>query len=224
MVHGNHEGFAHLASIAPRKTPDDPVIPGDLPRVDSGRHIQLLPSGWRTVLSSGYIIGAVGGIEPGQREAAYHPMAYIDPDAVLRLAGAKLDVLITHQGPAAVQGAKGSTTLDFLLNPPVAAVWFHGHSTEQTGPLRAGTSDGCQVVPLGDIAFAADPRADDLPGRDGWALLRFEERVATVRKKPPSFLREFRRRRWMAVDDERLVAPPLARLSPECSRSTFRKT
>jgi predicted phosphodiesterase len=84
MVHGNHEGFEHLARLVPGRTPDEPVDASDLPAVDTNGHIHLLPSGWRTETPSGLSVAGVGGIERGQRRVDYHEMAFIRDDAVPR--------------------------------------------------------------------------------------------------------------------------------------------
>ncbi len=116
MVHGNHEGFDHLRSVAPRRQPPAVVTLDDLPPVDAGGHVRYLPSGWRVRTPGGRVVAGVGGIEPGQRRARYDPMAYVDPAAVSALSAAGgVDLLVTHQGPTAVQGDHGSPTLDPLL-------------------------------------------------------------------------------------------------------------
>jgi hypothetical protein len=108
MVNGNHEEFAHLERPVAPRIPDEPVRPDDLPAVDTAGHIHLLPSGWRTRLPSGLLVAGVGGIERGQRCAEYHPMAYLEDDAVAHLLGVgAVDLLATHQGPSAVQRCKG---------------------------------------------------------------------------------------------------------------------
>jgi hypothetical protein len=79
-------------------------------------------------------------------------MAYLDDWAILGLmSGGPLDVLVTHQGPAAVQGSHGSTTLDSLPEHGLAKYWFHGHSTPIT---EITTIWNTTVVPLCDVAFS----------------------------------------------------------------------
>jgi hypothetical protein len=86
IVHGNHEGFAHLETLYPRRRRhNDPVPLEQLPPVDTNGRILLLPAGWRAITAEGYTIAGVGGIEAGQRKARYHPMAYIEDDAVQHL-------------------------------------------------------------------------------------------------------------------------------------------
>lgn len=213
MVHGNHEGFAHLESLGSRRQrPAEPVPAAELRAVDSSGFIHYLPSGWRCRTPGGVVVGGVGGMEAGQRRAHYHPLAYIDEAAVEALLDAEpVDVLITHQGPAAVQGDHGSPTLDVLLKRPVARAWFHGHSTPVTEPTPAGTGGKCLVVPLGDVAFPGRGRNADDPGLDGWAYLTMGEGGPAVTKETPPFWRELRRSRWVTADDGRLVSPDLAR-------------
>src|SRR5262249_8320071 len=118
MVHGNHEGLAHLENLYPQRPPMNSVPLADLPEVDRWGRIRLLPPGWAAVAPGGHTVGGVGGIEPGQRRAKYHPMAYIEDRAVESLLARvppQLDVLLTHQGPAQVQGDHGSETLDLLM-------------------------------------------------------------------------------------------------------------
>src|SRR4051812_45764585 len=111
MVHGNHEGFAHLETIFPRRRrPAEPVPVDDLRGVDTREFIKYLPSGWRAVTPSGLVVGGLGGIQPAQRPGRkYHPMAYIDDadvEALLDTAGGpgSLDLLVTHEGPSETQG------------------------------------------------------------------------------------------------------------------------
>jgi hypothetical protein len=210
MVHGNHEGFAHLESLVPRRVPVRSV-PGDLPAVDSGGHIRFLPPGWRVVLPSGHLAAGLGGIERGQRHAEYHPMAYIDDDAVARLLdGDRVTVLVTHQGPSGVQGPKGSETLQMLLEAGVSRSWFHGHSIPYPDVTLAGPGAGTLVVPLGDIAFPDRGPFLGEPGPDGWAVVRIRENDIKVEKRTPPFLRDFRRKKWLATEGGLLICPPLA--------------
>jgi hypothetical protein len=206
MVHGNHEGFAHLATLfSPRRAPTNLVPIEDLPTVDTLQRIHYLPSGWRTTLPSGHTLAGVGGMEAGQRRAKYHPLAYIDPNTVSRLASSPpVDILLTHQGPAALQNDHGSPTLDTLLDPPIARFWFHGHST----PILIPTPlHGTLIVPLGDIACI---RARD-PGLDGWALLDLHpDGSHTLHRDPPHFWRDLRLKNWHITPAGRLVHPDLA--------------
>lgn len=214
MVHGNHEGFAHLETLAPRRRrPAEPVAIHDLPGVDTASFIRYLPSGWRCRTASGVTVAGVGGIEAGQRRAKYHPMAYIDDAAVEALLDAgRSDLLVTHQGPAAVQGDHGSPTLDMLLERDVAAAWFHGHGTPHPDPLRAGLNDRCEIIPLGDIAFPGRGRKKNDPGLDGWAYATVSaDGAVTVTKETPPFWRELRQSHWGRAADGRLVSPDLMR-------------
>ena len=104
LTHGNHEGFGHLERLVPRRKRVPQFLPLDeLPAVDAGNFIRLLPSGWRTALPSGHTLAAVGGMQPGQRRSRYHPMAYVDEEAVLAVLGdGPCDLLVTHQGPSEV--------------------------------------------------------------------------------------------------------------------------
>lgn len=206
MVHGNHEGFAHLDAITPRRRPTKPVPFNALPQVDPNGHIQLLPSGWSAETPEGYIVGGIGGMQAGQRRARYHSMAYIEDDAVqhLLLHAPPLDLLLTHQGPAAVQGeGHGSPILDLLLesSPSKARLWFHGHSTPIQNAVNIGTT---QVVPLGDIAFKQGE-----PGLDGWAILEMEGPQCRLTVEPPPFWRELRQKFWHQTPDGLLVHPDL---------------
>jgi hypothetical protein len=209
MVHGNHEGFAHLSELVPSGYPDRPVTIREIPAVDSAGRVRLLPSGWAVTLASGHTIGAVGGIEPGQRSADYHPMAYIDEGALLHLTArpGPLDLLITHQGPARLQGSVGSPTLDRALQRQLARVWCHGHAIRAPEIREVA---GTKVVPLGDIPFSG-PELDE-PGSGGWALVELDEpgELVSVRRETPFFLGTFRRRRWIETPDGELVSPTLA--------------
>jgi len=211
MVHGNHEGFAHLAALAPPSLPKDVVAVQSLPAVDTGGRIRLLPSGWRARTDAGLVIAGIGGIEMGQRQARYHPMAYVDEAAVLHLLEkGSVDVLVTHQGPSAIQGETGSPNLQHLLDAGRARVWFHGHSTPSADPVWAGPGKGTLVVPLGDVAFPGRGSRAGEPGPEGWCLSVVDEDEVTVRKETPRFLREFHLRRWTEAGDGLLVCPPLA--------------
>lgn len=205
MVHGNHEGFAHLERLYSQKyVPESPLTLDKLPDVDPNARIKLLPSGWTAVTPQGHRIGGVGGMERGQRRVKYHEMAYINESAVehLMLPAGALDVLITHQGPAIVQGDHGSPTLDILLEFAVARFWFHGHSTPVRTPQQIKS---CMVVPLGDVAFHGG-----VPGTDGWAILEFGRDGTVLTKASPEFLRSSRQKLWSRTADGLLVHPDLA--------------
>jgi hypothetical protein len=214
MVHGNHEGFAHLETLfTKRRRSTDPVPVDRLRGVDAGEFIQYLPSGWRTVLPSGRVVGGVGGMQLGQRaRTRYHRLAYIEDAAVEALMDqGPVDLLITHQGPAQVQGEHGSESLDFLLDAGTARAWFHGHSIFIADPTRAGKGQATLVVPLGDIAFAGRGNRRHDPGLDGWAYVVGRGDATRVVKETPPFWRELRQSRWTMSADGRLVAPDLAR-------------
>jgi len=220
MVPGNHEGFAHLERLVPPEIPQQPVGVEQLPGVDTLGHIRLLPSGWRLQLPSGYLVAGVGGIDPSQREARYHPMAYLDEEAILHLCGhEKVDVLVTHQGPSGVQGEHGSDLLQLLLEERPPRLWFHGHSRSVSEVTRAGRGRSCLVVPLGDIAFPARGPDAHQPGKEGWAWATLGERDASVVQEPPPFLREFSRHRWTPTPEGQLICPPLAQRAWQLVRS-----
>lgn len=97
MVHGNHEGFAHLEKLIPEGQPEMAVDISALPAIEAGGRIRLLPPGWKCMTASGLTVAGIGGIEQGQRCADYHPMAFIDDDAVIRLLESDpVDMLVTH--------------------------------------------------------------------------------------------------------------------------------
>ncbi|MEL6181231.1 MAG: metallophosphoesterase, partial [Myxococcota bacterium] len=151
MTHGNHEGFSHLAALNRASIPVKPVPVATLPGVDTNGFIRWIPSGWRVSLSGDVCVGAVGGIEPEQRHAAYHPMAFLDDDAVAALASQpphSIDLLITHQGPAVLQGEQGANVLDLLVEAQVARLWCHGHATPHPAAATVGSTT---LVPLSDV-------------------------------------------------------------------------
>jgi len=214
MTHGNHEGFTHLETLFRTGNWQSDVALSELPAVDPQRRIRYLPCGTTARTRSGVRIGAIGGIEQGQRGAWYHPLAYINEDAVLHMLkpANQVDILITHQGPSAAQGAHGSETLQWLLDAGVARCWFHGHSTpiqtiQQLGPHGATT-----VMPLNDVGFG-HPAGD--PGKDGYAWFdatgaggNAGEPPQLVRDTPPCW-REFRQKRWRTVAGGLMVCPAL---------------
>jgi hypothetical protein len=207
MVHGNHEGFAHLETLFPRSLPAEPVEINQLPTVDPGDWIRYLLSGWKCRTRSGRVVAGVGGIEAGQRAAKYHPLAYLDERAIGALLGSSpVDVLVTHQGPAQVQFGHGSPSLDPLLECGLARHWFHGHSTPQLDISTVGRSS---VVPLCDIAFSSRGAATGDPGDHGWSYLKFG--TNEVVRERPAFWREYRRRKWTEVPGGQLVCPDLAK-------------
>ena len=211
MVHGNHEGFAHLAPLANRRRiPTDRATIDSLPTVDTLERIHYLPSGCRVTLPSGHTIAGIGGMQAGQRRAKYHPLAYIDEDAVTCLLDARADILLTHQGPRAVQGGHGSPTLDTLLDPPAARFWFHGHSTPILAPTQVNQT---LVVPLGDVTFVSRGSNAGDPNSNGWCLLDLHsDRTHTLHRDPPPFWRDARRTHWRQTPGGRLVHPDLAHL------------
>jgi predicted phosphodiesterase len=214
MVHGNHEGFSHLEKLVPGDWPDEPVEYPELPAVDTEGHVGLLPSGWRVHLASGAVIAGVGGIQPGQRLARYHAMAYIDPFAVeWLLASGRADVLVTHHGPQLLQKEKGSELLDPLLQRGFARVWVHGHSILSPEVACGGPNGQTQVVPLKGVGFHR-PRGQIRPswpyevGLEGWALVTLAGERVEIQKTHPPFYREYRRQRWIEKDGL-LVCPDL---------------
>ena len=211
MVHGNHEGFEHLQTLYPRRRrPTEPVPLESLPPVDTDGHVRLLPPGWCTRTAGGHLVAGVGGMEAGQRRSKYHPMAYIEDDAVehLLLHAPAADVLLTHQGPAQVQGDHGSPTLDVLLEPGAAPrFWFHGHSTPVKEPVTIGRT---RVVPLGDLAFHHRK-----PGLDGWAILHLDGDGHTLTLDPPEFWREVCPQHWRQTRRGLLVHPDLAKFADD---------
>lgn len=212
MVHGNHEGFAHLATLIPATLSSQPVDIHELPAVDEGGFIRYLPSGWRCQTRSKITVGGVGGIERGQRQAKYHDLAYLDDYAILNiLDGGPFDVLITHQGPSLLQDDGGSPSLDCLLEAEIAQFWFHGHSVRNDAIQSAGPTGRMQVVPLADVAFPMKGSNTDDPGQDGWSYLCFGDTPSVCRERP-DFWREFRKRKWKVWPDGQFVAPTLARL------------
>jgi hypothetical protein len=206
MVHGNHEGFAHLETLVSRRIPADPVAIDELRGVDSRGFIRYLPSGWRLRTESGKVVAGIGGMAAGQRQAKYHPLAYLDERAIdTVLCSGPVDVLITHQGPAAVQGRYGAPQLDPLLEQGTARYWFHGHSIPQPDVATIGKTT---VVPLADVAFSSKgSRADD-PGDNGWSRLTFSDPPTLIRERP-EFWRDYRRGKWTAIAGGQLVCPDL---------------
>ena len=215
MVHGNHEGFDHLSCLAGERVPPHAVGVEELPGVDPGRYIRLLPSGWRALLPSGHVIAGVGGIQSGQRKTQYHPMAYIDDAHILGLLpyADEIDILLTHQGPEMFQGDGGSDSFNLFVEKRVGKAWFHGHSVRDPEIKSMGRKP--QVVPLKDVAFIMHGERMYDPGKEGWAFIELSEEISIVRETPP-FWRDFRFYRWFAQEDGTLVAPPLA---PFASRS-----
>lgn len=225
MVHGNHEGFAHLAMLVPDNSPPvGAVVPGQVPAVDTGGHIRYLPSGWVVQLPSGLRIAGIGGIERGQRFAEYPELAYIEESAVLSLTrGDRIDVLLTHQGPARVQGAHGSPTLDILLEEGRPAVWFHSHSIPHPDIVRTGPEGLTTVVSLGDIGFGAHGVPWGEPGKLGWGLATIDGDRVTVQREAPAFLREFHLGRWSVDPNGLLVCPPLVERLDWKARARLRR-
>lgn len=209
MVHGNHEGFDHLSRLVGDEVPQHAVGFEELPFVDSGHYIRLLPSGWRATLPSGHVVAGVGGIQFGQRKVQYHQMAYIDDAHILGLLpyADEIDIVITHQGPEIFQGDGGSDSLNLLVEKRVGRAWFHGHTVKNPEIKSLGAKP--QVVPLEDVAFIMSGKEMYDPGKEGWSFVELSEEIKIVRETP-SFWRDFRFNRWLAKEGGILVAPPLA--------------
>jgi hypothetical protein len=206
MVHGNHEGFAHLATLKPDRLPKEPVTVCELPPVDSFGYIRYLPSGWKCTTKSGIVIGGIGGIERGQRRVQYHDLAYLDEEAIMNLLeSGRFDVMITHQGPRITQGNHGSSLLDLLLEERACRYWFHGHTIFKYEIIEYG---GTTVVPMGSIAFPVKGFRAGEPGEDGWCCLRLEN-SGMVQRKRPDFWQDFKKEKWIELPNGQLVAPPL---------------
>lgn len=214
FVHGNHEGFPTLARLIPARPRADVTV-DELPAIDRLGRIRYLPSGWILRLASGLRVAGIGGIDPDQRVARYHPLAYLDEEAIecVRAEGGGIDLLITHQGPACLQGSGGSPRLDRLALEGVAGVWCHGHSVHRDELCRIGPADRMQVVPLHDVAFPISGPAAGQIRCQGWAWITFDSAEPAVVREAPDWLRTFDRRRWYTMRDGRLVCPPLRRIA-----------
>jgi hypothetical protein len=210
MVHGNHEGFEHLAALHTGPVPGDPAPIAALPVVDTGGYLRYLPSGWRCRTASGKVLGGIGGIETGQRKAKYHELAYIDERAVTKLLGQRCDLLLTHQGPAAVQDEYGSPTLDLFLESGQIATWFHGHGVRYDGVATAGPREQTLVVPLHDVAFSTRGGQAGCPGDNAWSYVAFETSGPRIVRERPRFWREYRMHHWLKTPEGMLVCPDLA--------------
>jgi hypothetical protein len=210
-MHGNHEDFELLERIAPSSAPipTEAVAASRLPRLDPGGRISFLPSGWRVVTPSGLTVGAIGGIQPGQRPTAgYPPRAYIAEDAVLSFCeGPAVDALITHQRPAAIHGTqRGSDDLDAVLECGLIRSWFHGHSVvDDTIRTVAGTT----VVPLHGVPVRTRGPDAGMPRPDAWCWTRYRGSRLDLTRELPRFWREFDQQRWIRQADGQLIAPQL---------------
>jgi hypothetical protein len=214
-VHGNHEGFAQLAALAPPDAPARDAGVEDLPTLDALGRIRYLPSGWTVTLPSGLRAAGIGGIDPDQRLAKYPALAYLDGRAIdrIRREAADVDLLITHQGPASLQKDGGSPRLDPLAAAGTARVWCHGHSIRDEAIQRVGPGARSLVVPLHDVAFPLDGPDAGKISQAGWAWVSFGGDDVQVVRETPSWIRSYDRRYWHELDDGRLVCPPLAHLA-----------
>lgn len=211
MVHGNHEGFSYLETLVPNVSLDTIFDIDQLPTVDTGGLIRYLPSGFRCRTTSGKIVGGIGGIELGQRNAKYHELAYLDELVILRfLDNPTIDLLITHQGPSGIQADGGSVLLQELLDAGKMRCWCHGHSIRRQEIVDAGPNGRVRVVPLEDATFT---KSTDEPGHDCFAAIRFEspDELPNVEMIYPENWRHYRRKHWLALDEQRLVCPDLKR-------------
>lgn len=170
IVTGNHEGSPWIELVledVAERSPQQPLDPCALPAVDARGRIRLLPSGWRVRTPAGRVFAGIGGIQPGLRLSAGYPdSAYIASQAVDQCRGRRdVDILITHQGPAQVQGThSGAEILDPLLDDPSPTLWFDGHSRQRREPMTIGATT---VHTLGDATF--DRSANWRVGRVAWA-------------------------------------------------------
>jgi hypothetical protein len=210
MCHGNHEGFSNLAKNIPDERPCVPILTNQLPTVDSGGWIHYLPSGWKCITENGLVIGAIGGIEQGQRYADYHELAYIQEEHILQfLEEKKFDVLFTHQGPSETQSErKGSISLQLLLDEEKARVWFHGHSIPSPDVVNLGPNKKTKVVPLGDVAFSGKGLTAGDPGDIGWCWMQMGDPLKYERSRP-DFWRLYRRKKWKPIANGQLLCPDL---------------
>lgn len=219
MIHGNHEGFAHLETLLPQSGPvtGDPPVEA-LPAVDTGGFIRYLPSGWRCQLASGLRVGGIGGVARAGGSVKYPDLAWINEEAVLAILGTpELDLLLTHQGPAAVQGPAGTDMLDPLAETEIATVWCHGHSVPHEAQLRVGPHSGTTVVPLAGIPFAQE---HGRPGEGGWCHLVFRSgSPPAIDCTPPAFLRDYAQSRWFPIGRGPMAGQ---RVLPELSTVAWR--
>ncbi|NWG14672.1 MAG: metallophosphoesterase [Acidobacteria bacterium] len=210
-VLGNHEGFSYIATLVPRSKPLEAVGVSDLPALDPGNRIRLLPSGWSVRLPSGLVISGLGGIQKGSRYAGYLSMAFIDDGAVENYVAnaVRTDVLLAHEGPPAAFASGGAELLEWAAreNPP--QVYVHGHHVEREVPFILFPDKGKPlVVGVRDVAFK---RRDGMPG-SGWVVMEFDDPGIAPRMvmgAPEGILREFRLKRWRATRGGILVPPVL---------------
>lgn len=210
MVCGNHEDFEYLETLVPSRTPRKPVAPAELPCVDPGRRLRLLPSGWRVQTATGLTVAGVGGIQRDQRQSEYHPGAYFTHDHLLDiLNGPRADLLVTHTGPNLTQPFPlGATELDVLADGSVTRTWCHGHSVQDDAIVE---HRGVTVVPLHDCTFGKwpTPGSRGLPHPGSMCHLAFSGDTVRVQRGLPASYREFNRRAWVTLPDGRVVAPQL---------------
>lgn len=212
MVIGNHEGFEYLQGLVPSDIPAEAVPVGDLPRVGVAGRISLLPNGWRAVTPGGVVVGGLGGIDRQQRKTKYHEMAYITDDQLSAITGGdRVDVLLTHSGPAVTQPfPRGSALLDRVAESRAARVWCHGHSIDRDHDRIAFHRDTA-IVPLHGVAFGKRHGPDDgEPGRDAWCHVVLDGEDVTITRERPTFWRDYHRRAWVCRADGQLIAPQLA--------------
>ncbi|MCW8132355.1 MAG: hypothetical protein KIS92_18555 [Planctomycetota bacterium] len=218
LVHGEQDPPELYAEHLRAPLPHAPAPVASLPRIGPGGWLRYLPSGWRCALPSGRIVAGLGGVEArGAGECP--PEARLDPERVAAVrAGAPVDLLLTHQGPAAAQGKRsGSRLLDSLLDPPVAPVWCYSHAPlRHTNPpeLRVNFPEGRPVLlkQIQSPAFSVKNGAPGAPGVDAWASVHLGEQRWV---RPASGTLDFHARHWKKLKDGRLVAPSLAARVPE---------
>ncbi len=199
-IHGNHEDFEYLRSITPERPPSMPVDLEELPSLDPNGFIKYLPNTWVVRLPSGTTVAGLGGVTDQKK-------GLITGEELKRMVSTleemgPVDILLTHQGPEAVQGDLGSPELNDLLGG--ARYWFHGHKVRRTDVVEI---KGSTVVPLQPANFSHSRELDP----NGWAVLRIGEEEEVWRGLPKGAPEVARGRwiRWKFNGREIFVSPLL---------------
>ncbi|NPB04311.1 MAG: hypothetical protein GXO39_07880 [Thermotogae bacterium] len=199
-IRGNHEDFEYLRSITPERTPPMPVEVEDLPSLDPNGFIKYLPDTWVVRLPSGTTVAGLGGVTTKKK-------GFLPEEDILELMGilgdiGLVDILLTHQGPEAVQEEAGSYELNDLLGG--ARYWFHGHAVRNPEIV---TVKGTTVVPLEHANFSHSRELDP----NGWAVLKLgeEEKVWRGLPKGAPEVAHGRWIRWKFNGKEVFVSPLL---------------
>jgi hypothetical protein len=186
---GNHEDFDALDRLGRQERQ------GTSFAVDAYERVACIKDGSVETIPGGLRVGALWGIDdqaPNARRKK-HPLGRIRDSSLTKLAGARFDVLLSHDGPRDAvlvnSGSEGLTTLLALARPRFA---FFGHYGSRFGQVEVGAGR-TQVYHLAGMEMRRNGSTAEA-GSVG--LLTWEDGEGNFEYLDDAWLRTFTRHNW----------------------------